>query len=1048
MNRKSESGVTLVALIVSIIVMLILASVTLNTTFTAYETARAEKFKAQLKIVQENVNSFYSDWQTWKSEKEYEYRDEIRKKEQEQITIPNNQKLNEDGSLPAYFYENIASIDKYIDYKKGTENISSESLNNLKSNSTINNECYNEVRKKLKEIKDTFSEDKNDSKINQTVFYEFNQSSLENIFGLKNIDIPIYVNFENLVVFTTSPVKVGDKKIYTQYSFNDNSQINLNDTNTTMKDAAILIDVKANYGTSQKITLTLESGKVENNADKNNYIDYRIRKAYYQNLYLNDSTITDQNWYEVDGLKECQYSEDGKSVTFIVYESGNYRFRLEDVSGAYTIVMKQNTKMNIKNPNNQYKYEKIEDIDSNGDGKKDKKGTYNITLCNAPVLNEDMIPVKWVYDNEEKISGKWVICTTIDPEWYNYSEDSKMWANVMMAYDIDEKIKSGIKLEKGTELSEKQMGSMFVWIPRYAKRGVNAQGYNVSFMRGCSKTSTFGQSLYGNGNAETGFCASLNFGDWDVELRGLWFAKYDTGLEVVNESNKVQQVNTSVKATADEFNKLYSPTQSFRAVSKPYRITWRNLSFTNAFSQALMYYSKLPSASEDKDLNSHMMKASEYRILYNLSTNEKYGNTNIKSNTANKYAGGSDGNSGYTVANFTNQTSNGNMTGVFDVIGTTKVMVPNINVIKVDSETNANFEFIFDNLGNPINRWIKTDSLELYKSKYLTTSYKENAGTVEIMELPVLSEEKKLLADCVSQNNGFRIVLANSPSGNRDNFIYDSSTEDISENLAGFYVTDDDGNYIKNEFGEFKDSDGNPTFYSWDTMKNNNWIKIINASEEYGYVNNGVNETDKVVVKGNNISNLEKMSGKLIISDEVQVIGSYIFSNWNNEWGGNGSLYEVVIPDSVTHIMADAFFSCYELKTVDFSENLKYLGEHSFSYCRKLVNISLPNSLEILGGNGESLTGHVFANCTSIESVTIPHKVIAISKGCFSGCTNLTNVEILSKQENFVIGIKAFFDTDIKNIVIPSNVSKIKEYAFQECKSLETVRIEPRSKKN
>ena len=71
MNIKSEKGITLVALIVSVIVMLILATVTLNTTFTAYETTRAEKFKAQLKVVQESVNSFYSDWQVWKTEKNF-----------------------------------------------------------------------------------------------------------------------------------------------------------------------------------------------------------------------------------------------------------------------------------------------------------------------------------------------------------------------------------------------------------------------------------------------------------------------------------------------------------------------------------------------------------------------------------------------------------------------------------------------------------------------------------------------------------------------------------------------------------------------------------------------------------------------------------------------------------------------------------------------------------------------------------------------------------------------------------------------------------------
>ncbi len=559
-------------------------------------------------------------------------------------------------------------------------------------------------------------------------------------------------------------------------------------------------------------------------------------------------------------------------------------------------------------------------------------------------------------------------------------------------------------------------------------------GYSLYFFRGCSRTSTYGQKVYVGLNAENGFTVdSTTSGTWDVELRGLWFAKYDSGLENVNESNKVQQVNTSVKSTADDFNKLYSSTQSFRSVSKPYRITWRNISFTNAFSQALMFYNKLPSASKNKDLNSHMMKSSEYRILYNLTLNEKYGNTNIKSNTSNKYSGGSDGNNGYTVINFTKQTSNGNMTGIFDVIGTTKVMVTDLKSIYVENENSTSSEFIYDNIGVPINKTIYGEAFKSYNTKYLCTyvfGKDDNRGTVLIKELPEFKEEWKSLADCVSQNIGFRIVLANSPSGNRDNFIYDSSTEIVNDNSAGFYVTDETGNCIKNEFGEFKDSNGNPTFYSWETMKNNNWIDVISASERYGYVNNGAKETDKVMVPGSNNDVLKKMTGKLIISDEVQVIGYDACSYWTKNWSRNGSIIEVIIPDTVTHIMGNAFRQCEELETVGFSENLIYLGHLAFSNCKKLVNISLPNSLEVLGDNGEGLNGGVFQECTSIESVTIPYKVKAISNGCFKGCTNLTNLEVLSKQDDFIIGEAAFSATNIRNLVILSNVSKIKQKAF------------------
>lgn len=544
MNIKSEKGITLVALIVSVIVMLILATVTLNTTFTAYETTRAEKFKAQLKVVQESVNSFYSDWQVWKTEKEYEYRDKVRKQEIElenalqgktlpeeiaQIKadheLPEEQKLLSDGSMPQYFYDNVAGIDEYLNYKKGTytEEIPSQTLlylNGANPTQIVNQECYNEVFEKLKEVisqkydfnpvdfeenageqlenNDELINSQITDAVNNTIFYEFNEELLNKILGLNEIDIPVFIDFENLVIFTTKPVRVSRKNVYTQYSFNDSGEIILNDTNSTMQGASILVDVKANYGTSQKIKLTLESGNVNEDVNKNDYVDYRIRKAYYQNAFVSNGNIKENvsEWKEVDSLKECEYSEDGNSVTFIVYESGYYRFRLEDVSGAYTVSMKQNSKMNIKNPNKLYSYEVIEDKNIDNDPAIEK-AAYNITLCNAPVLNEDMIPVKWIYDDEKKTGGKWVVCTTIDPEWYNYSTDAKIWANVMMSYDT---LASG--LNKGDELTEKQMGSMFVWVPRFAWSN-SSNGF--AFLRGASSTNTYGQSMPNRNNSQRSF---------------------------------------------------------------------------------------------------------------------------------------------------------------------------------------------------------------------------------------------------------------------------------------------------------------------------------------------------------------------------------------------------------------------------------------------------------------------------------------------------------------------------------------------------------------
>lgn len=1070
MNIKNEKGITLVALIVSIIVMIILATVTLTTTFTAYDTTKAQKFKSQMRVLQEGVNSFYSDWKTWSKEKEIEYRDMLRNKEVEigtaernilqikidqiwqnahltvaernvkieeekekfynQYKIPDEMKLKENTELPEYFYEKFAGINQYLEYKKDTYEyeIKAEKLSDLKLNAIIKEECFDEVDKKLKDVLGE-AYDTNNSNIS---FYEFNENDVEYFFGIKDIDLPIYVNFENLILFTTKPVRINGVNAYTLYAFDDDNEIVLNDTKSTMEGASILVDVKANYGTSQKITLTLESYDVTNVENKNNYVDYRIRKAYYQNIFTqsaSDSNTLLKNaaWYEVDGLKECEYSEDGKSVTFIIYESGLYRFRLEDVSGAYTIDMKKNKKINIKNPTNQYRYEKIESLDTDGDGEVDQPASYNITLCNAPVLNADMIPVKWVYDDDSKVNGKWVVCTTIDPEWYNYSEDSKMWANIMLVHDTTAR-----NLSKGTELSEKEMGSMFVWIPRFdVREGL----YNLKFMRGTSTTNTYGNETYsgGTGNAYDGFGNNSDEG-WDVKLRGLWFAKYDTSIEA-NDTQKA--INTSEKSQAELCNKLYSAGQNFKPTVKPYRITWRNLSFTSAFSQAIMYYTNLPSASKNKDINTHMMTTSEFDVLSEIALNDKYGvgkdsdgTPKLSHNTSNKYAGGSDGHGGYTVANFKNQSTNGNMTGIFDFEGTTNVMIPEITTAYGEDKA----EQFFNGLGDIINKKGDID----YSNKYIKIKYLTN-GTVRIEEEPNNSSKNyKRVNECNNNEIGFRIVIANSPSGDRSNFVYTGENIfNTDGSLPGFYITDEAGEYIKNSQGEFKDSNGETTYISWDEMINRKWIKIEKGNEMSDY-SKLYKPEDRLVVMGENESGWKSLQGIWVISDDVNIIGrsGLSESDSGSNFGYIAGLLEVRMPDTITEISQNAFQHCTNLKSVGLSKNLIKIGSAAFWNCNDLVNISFPEKLEIIEDSA-------FHWCTSLESITLMQNVEKVGIHAFAECNNVNSLEILSEKNNLVIGEYAFsYVNNVEHLKIPSAIKEIRPSAFSSMSSLKTLEIE------
>ena len=79
------------------------------------------------------------------------------------------------------------------------------------------------------------------------------------------------------------------------------------------------------------------------------------------------------------------------------------------------------------------------------------------------------------------------------------------------------------------------------------------------------------------------------------------------------------------------------------------------------------------------------------------------------------------------------------------------------------------------------------------------------------------------------------------------------------------------------------------------------------------------------------------------------------------------------------------------------------------------------------------------------EKVIIPdeidgHIVIHIEDIAFSGCQNITSVEVPESVTS--IGWGAFRDcVNLVNINLPSTITKIGEYAFYNCANLETINL-------
>lgn len=239
----------------------------------------------------------------------------------------------------------------------------------------------------------------------------------------------------------------------------------------------------------------------------------------------------------------------------------------------------------------------------------------NPTVVNAPKLVDGMIPVKW--DNS---LGKWVITTSEDELWYNYDKNVKRWANVMMsdgAYNSSTAI-------SGTPIDEKDLGSMFVWIPRYeykityTNESQIASGGTISinFIDSFVIDPTNGYTIHPAFKAGQG--TNYENGEWSSEISGFWMAKFEMSKETYSSENLAWETEYILDATKGDITIDNSTT---RIVSKPNKEMWTHISIGKAYSN-----SKLPTYSltttNAEALNSHMMKNSEWGAVSYLGYSE------------------------------------------------------------------------------------------------------------------------------------------------------------------------------------------------------------------------------------------------------------------------------------------------------------------------------------------------------------------------------------------------------------------------------------------
>jgi hypothetical protein len=198
------------------------------------------------------------------------------------------------------------------------------------------------------------------------------------------------------------------------------------------------------------------------------------------------------------------------------------------------------------------------------------------------------------------------------------------------------------------------------------------------------------------------------------------------------------------------------------------------------------------------------------------------------------------------------------------------------------------------------------------------------------------------------------------------------------------------------------------------------------------------------------------------IPDSVTTIGERAFYNCD-------SLTSVEIPDSVTTIGEWAFYHCDSLTSVEIGNGVTSIGEKTFSGCSSLTSMVIGDSVTSIGeqafdacdsltsitvkeGNQylKSIDGNLYNKDETIliqyaigkmaQSFTIPDSVTSIGYYAFSGCSNLTSVEIGDSVTT--IGESAFYNcSNLTSVVIPDSVTSINKNAFSYCSSLTSVEM-------
>ena len=136
-------------------------------------------------------------------------------------------------------------------------------------------------------------------------------------------------------------------------------------------------------------------------------------------------------------------------------------------------------------------------------------------------------------------------------------------------------------------------------------------------------------------------------------------------------------------------------------------------------------------------------------------------------------------------------------------------------------------------------------------------------------------------------------------------------------------------------------------------------------------------------------------------------------------------------PQSVPKLFC---FECVDLENVNFSDNIKEIGEDAFALTYSLKKINFPYGLL-------RINNAAFLN-SGLEQIILPCSIECIGTDAFRNCSELKHINIPVTDRPLYILDFAFAGTAVEELVVPESVNLLGASFAMDCLNLKFLRIE------